>query len=219
MKSVDWRLRATSIAVIYYYYFLGLGKIIFHSVEKTLLSSLWNESIFSLSDAELLYHHICTNVRALTSLTVKSPAWSPNRIMASAAVGQDRCKLVSPHLHPLKTSLCWVFGLATARGCWILVVCAMGCMPKAVLYRKVKHISTCDCLNYGFQSLLILEVPGCPPNPSHPRHRHVHTCWRVLWSFSLTFSITVVSKQVWAPSSRRTHKIPGSLLYSWRFSN
>lgn len=32
MKSVDWRLEATSIAVIYY--FLGVGKIIFRSREK-----------------------------------------------------------------------------------------------------------------------------------------------------------------------------------------
>ena len=118
---------------------------------------------------------------------LKSPAWSPNGIMASAVVGQDRCKLVSPNLHPLKMSPCWVFGLATARGCWILVVCAMGCLPKVVLYDKVKHMSTCDCLNYCFQSLLILKALGCLPNPPHPWHRHVHTCCGVLWSFSLTF--------------------------------
>lgn len=74
IKSVDWRLEATSIVVIYYYYFVGLGKTIFHVMEKTLLSSLWNATVSSLSDADLLYHQICTNVHAQTPLPVKSPA-------------------------------------------------------------------------------------------------------------------------------------------------
>lgn len=89
MKDVGWRLGVTSILVIYYH-FSDLEKIVFHSMEKTLVSSLWSESIFSLCDADLLYRHICTNVHALTPLTVTPPAGFANRIMASAAVGQDR---------------------------------------------------------------------------------------------------------------------------------
>lgn len=54
--------------------FLRLGNIRFRSMEKALLSSLWNTSIDLLSDSNLLYHHICTNVHALTPLPGRSPS-------------------------------------------------------------------------------------------------------------------------------------------------
>lgn len=47
--------------------------------------------------------------------------------MASAVVGQYRGELASPHLHPRKMSL----------RCWMLVVCVVWSLPKAVLYEEV----------------------------------------------------------------------------------
>lgn len=46
MESMDWTLDSTSAVVIYYHYFLGLGKITFHSVEKPLLSKLELQYLF-----------------------------------------------------------------------------------------------------------------------------------------------------------------------------
>lgn len=47
--------------------------------------------------------------------------------MASAVVGQDRGELAGLHLHPRKMSL----------RCWMLVVCVVWSLPKAVLYEEV----------------------------------------------------------------------------------
>lgn len=162
------------------------------------LSSLWKESMFSFSNIDLLYHHICTNVHALTSLPVKSAAWSPNGIMASAVVRQ-----VSPHLHPLKTSFwaCHSPRLFRTEGC---AGRQLSTSPHGIVWTTV------------FNLFLTLKAPDCLPAP---RRSHVCACWGIRWSISLTFVFTVVLKQVWEPFPRKTHKIPGSLLYSGRFPN
>ena len=151
------------------------------------------------------------------------PAWSPNRVKASAAVGRDRCRLVSSHLHPLQTSLCWVPGLAAARSCWILAVCAVGCLPKVVLCKKVKHVSTCHCCNYCFQSLLVLKairLPAKPLSPSIPMSARLLGCFvKVQPDIQPYSSVEAALGTFLQEDSQKPRFFAWTWNRKWRFSN
>lgn len=64
------------------------GKLLFTVWKNPYFQNRGIGVFFSLSDADLLHDHKCTNVHARAPVTVKPPAWFLDGIMAPAVVGK-----------------------------------------------------------------------------------------------------------------------------------